>query len=95
MLVKVRALIDSAEDGDDGVALRATYIIDPRGILRSAQINDLPVGRSVDEVLRIIQAFQYNEKHGDVCPAGWKPGAASMKANPAESKAYFSKAHGE
>jgi len=50
------------------------------------QTNDLPVGRSVDEVLRIIQAFQFVEKHGEVCPAGWKPGSATMKADPAGSK---------
>jgi alkyl hydroperoxide reductase subunit AhpC len=50
------------------------------------QTNDLPVGRSVDEVLRIIQAFQFVEKHGEVCPAGWKPGSATMKADPSGSK---------
>jgi len=57
-------LIDDAADGDDGVALRGTFIIDPKGTVRSLQINDLPVGRSVDEVLRLVQAFQSNERDG-------------------------------
>lgn len=82
-------LIEDAADGDCGVALRATYILDPAGVVRSVQVNDLPVGRSVDEALRVIQAFQYVEKHGEVCPAGWTPGAKSMAADPAQSKAYF------
>jgi alkyl hydroperoxide reductase subunit AhpC len=69
--------------------LRATFIVDPSGNVRSVQMNDLPVGRSVDEVLRIVQAFQYVEKHGEVCPAGWKPGAATMKADPKGSQEYF------
>ena len=82
-------LIEGDGDGDAGVALRATYIIDPAGIVRSVQVNDLPVGRSVDEVLRIIEAFQHVEKHGEVCPAGWKPGAATMAADPKKSQEYF------
>ena len=82
-------LIEDHADGDCGVALRATYIIDPKGNVRSIQINDLPVGRSVDEVLRIVEAFQYNEKHGEVCPAGWKPGAKTMVADPKKSQEYF------
>ena len=80
------------EHGDDaGVALRGTFIIDPKQNVRVAQINDLPVGRSVDEVLRLIDALQFHEKHGDVCPAGWKKGDLSMKADPNGSKAYFEK----
>lgn len=55
-------VIDGADDGDAGVTFRATYIIDPTGTIRSVQINDLPVGRSVDEALRLVQAFQYVEK---------------------------------
>lgn len=53
---------------------RGLFIIDPKGILRQITMNDLPVGRSVDETLRLVQAFQYTDKHGEVCPAGWKPG---------------------
>ena len=83
-------LIDDANDADNGVALRATYIIDPFGVVRSVQINDLPVGRSVDEVLRILQAFQHVEKHGEVCPANWVPGKPTMIADPKASQSYFS-----
>lgn len=68
------------EDGDDaGVAFRATYIIDKEGILRHISINDLPVGRNVEETLRLVEAFQYTDIHGEVCPASWKPGKATMK----------------
>merc|ERR1712060_884581 len=67
------------DEGDDaGIALRATYIIDPTGTLRHASLSDLPVGRNVDEVLRLVQAFQYSDEHGEVCPSGWKPGKATM-----------------
>ena len=76
---------------DEGVALRGLFIIDPAGTVRQITINDLPVGRSVDETLRLVQAFQHNEKHGEVCPSDWKPGAATMKADPEGSKAYFNK----
>jgi alkyl hydroperoxide reductase subunit AhpC len=57
--------------------------------LRQITINDLPVGRSVDETLRLVQAFQFTDKNGEVCPANWKPGKQTMKANVAESKVYF------
>lgn len=67
------------EDGEDaGVAFRATYIIDKEGTLRQYSINDLPVGRNVDEILRMVKAFQYTDEHGEVCPSGWEPGAATM-----------------
>jgi peroxiredoxin (alkyl hydroperoxide reductase subunit C) len=58
-----------------GHTLRGLFIIDDKGILRQITMNDLPVGRSVDETLRLVQAFQYTDVHGEVCPAGWKPGA--------------------
>nr|BAO53976.1 peroxiredoxin [Euglena gracilis] len=73
-----------------GVALRGLFIIDGEGKLRSMLINDLPVGRSVDETLRLVSAFQFTDKHGEVCPANWKPGAATMKADPKGSQEYFS-----
>ena len=60
-------------------------------MLRQITINDLPVGRSVDETLRLVQAFQFTDEHGEVCPAGWKPGKDTMKPDPQGSKAYFSK----
>jgi len=76
-----------------GVALRGTFIIDPKGVVRAAHIHDLPVGRNIDEAVRIIKAFQFVEKHGEVCPAGWSEGKPTMKADPKGSKAYFSSAN--
>ncbi len=79
---------------DSGIALRGLFLIDPKGVIRSAIVNDLPVGRSVDEVLRVLSAFQFFEKHGEVCPANWKPGEKSMKPDPEGSKKYFSSLEG-
>ncbi|XP_025109049.1 peroxiredoxin-like isoform X2 [Pomacea canaliculata] len=76
---------------EDGIAYRGLYVIDGNGTLRQITINDLPVGRSVDETLRLVQAFQYTDKHGEVCPAGWKPGSDTIKPGVKESKTYFSK----
>jgi len=53
--------------------MRATYIIDSDGVLRHMSINDLPVGRNIDEILRLVKAFQYSDKSGEVCPAQWQP----------------------
>lgn len=78
---------------DGGVALRGSFIIDPNGVMRQATVNDLPVGRNVDEALRLIKAFQYTDEHGEVCPAGWEDGADTIKPDVAGSKEYFSK-HG-
>ena len=74
-----------------GCTFRATYIIDPKGIVRHISINDTPVGRSVDEVMRLLQAFQFTDEHGDVCPSNWKPGRKAMKPKPGdpELKKYF------
>lgn len=80
--------------GDAGAPLRGLFIIDPKGILRQITCNDLPVGRNVDEVLRLVKAFQYVEQHGEVCPANWTPGAATMHADPVKSQEYFAKANG-
>jgi peroxiredoxin (alkyl hydroperoxide reductase subunit C) len=74
---------------NDSVALRGLFLIDPKGLVRHATINDLPLGRSVDEALRVLQACQFTDVHGEVCPAGWKPGQGGMKADPEGSKAYF------
>ncbi|XP_013786087.1 peroxiredoxin 1-like [Limulus polyphemus] len=76
---------------DEGIAFRGLFIIDEHQKLRQITVNDLPVGRSVDETLRLVQAFQFTDKHGEVCPAGWKPGDDTMKPNPVGSKEYFSK----
>lgn len=64
---------------DEGIAFRGLFIIDGTGTLRQMTINDLPVGRDVDETLRLVQAFQFTDKHGEVCPAGWRPGKKTMK----------------
>ena len=86
-------LIDDATDGEAGVALRGLFIIDGQGILRQITINDLPVGRSVDEVLRLVKAFQYTDTHGEVCPMGWTEGAPTIVPSPEESKTYFAQAN--
>lgn len=80
-------------DEASGVPFRGLFIIDPKGILRQITINDLPVGRSVDETLRLVQAFQYTDEHGEVCPANWTPGKKTMKPDPSGSKAYFESAN--
>ncbi|KAI9286689.1 thioredoxin-like protein [Umbelopsis sp. AD052] len=77
---------------DAGVALRGLFIIDPKGIVRQITINDLPVGRSVDETLRLVEAFQFTDKHGEVCPAGWQKGGKTIKPDVTKSKEYFSSA---
>jgi thiol-disulfide isomerase/thioredoxin len=79
----------------DGVPLRALFIIDPTGNLRQVTVNDLPVGRNVDEIIRLIKAFQFVEAHGEVCPANWQPGELTMKADPNASKEYFHAANVE
>ena len=66
---------------DEGIAFRGLFIIDGNQILRQITVNDLPVGRDVDETLRLVQAFQFTDKHGEVCPAGWRPGKKTMKPN--------------
>jgi alkyl hydroperoxide reductase subunit AhpC len=74
---------------DKGIALRGLFIIDEHGILRQITVNDLPVGRSVEETIRLVQAFQHVDKHGDVCPANWQPGKATMKPNKKDCKEYL------
>lgn len=65
-----------------GVAFRGAFIIDKNGVVRSQIVNDLPIGRNIDELIRIIDAVQFFEEHGEVCPAGWTKGKAGMKASP-------------
>lgn len=77
---------------DEGLAFRGLFIIDGKGILRQITINDLPVGRDVDETMRLVQAFQYTDAHGEVCPANWRPGKATIKPGLKESKEFFEKA---
>ena len=73
-----------------GVALRGAFIIDKNGLVRSQIVNDLPIGRNVDELLRVIDAVQFFEENGEVCPAGWHKGKAGMKASPKGVADYLS-----
>lgn len=82
------------EHADAGVALRGTFMIDKQGIVRSAIINDLPIGRNVDEILRIFDAITFHEEHGQVCPANWNKGDSGMVAS-TEGVAQYLGEHGE
>ncbi len=73
------------------VALRGLFLIDKTGVVRHQVVNDLPLGRSVDEALRMVKALQYFEKNGEVCPADWKDGDLTIKANPKDSQEFFNK----
>jgi alkyl hydroperoxide reductase subunit AhpC len=82
-------LVEDPSDDMAGLALRGTFIVDGKGVVRNVTVNDAPVGRSVEETLRLVSAFQYTDTHGEVCPAGWKPGARTMIPDPVKSKEYF------
>ncbi|RKX26252.1 MAG: peroxiredoxin [Candidatus Zixiibacteriota bacterium] len=79
---------------DDTVALRGLFLIDKEGVIRHAVINDLPLGRSVDEALRMVDALQFTEEHGEVCPANWKKGDDAMEPT-AEGVAEYLAKHSE
>ncbi|MFG8175034.1 peroxiredoxin [Pseudomonas aeruginosa] len=66
---------------EDGVALRASFLIDRAGVVQHQVVNNLPLGREVDEMVRLVEALQFTEEHGEVCPAGWRKGQKSMKAS--------------
>ena len=70
---------------------RGLFIIDAKGIVRQITMNDLPVGRSVDETLRLVQAFQYTDEKGEVCPSNWRKGGATIIPNPKDKIKYFEK----
>ncbi|MDC9724513.1 MAG: peroxiredoxin [Gammaproteobacteria bacterium] len=76
------------------VALRGSFLIDKEGVVRHQVVNDLPLGREVDEMLRLVDALQFHEEHGEVCPAGWNKGDEGMKADAAGVADYLAK-HGE
>jgi peroxiredoxin 2/4 len=77
-----------------GIALRGSFLIDKEGILKQYTVNDLPLGRSIDEALRVIDALQYTEKNGEVCPADWKQGEDAMAATQDGVSSYLAKKHG-
>lgn len=72
-----------------GVAFRGAFIIDKEGIVRSQIINDLPLGRNIDEIIRIFDALQFTEQHGEVCPANWQKGDKGMTASPEGVASYL------
>jgi len=71
-----------------GIALRGLFLIDKEGVLRHITVNDLPLGRNVDEVLRVLDALQFTEEHGEVCPANWNKGDEAMKPDKAGLEKY-------
>ena len=70
------------EHPEEGVALRGSLLIDKNGVVRHQVVNDLPLGRNIDEMLRMVDALQFHEEHGEVCPAQWEKGKEGMKDNP-------------
>ncbi|MEI7796979.1 MAG: peroxiredoxin C [Methylococcaceae bacterium] len=72
-----------------GIAYRGAFLIDTTGKVRHQVVNDLPLGRDMDELLRMVDALQFHEEHGEVCPAGWKKGDAGMNASPAGVAEYL------
>ena len=91
---KYRCLVKKGDD--KGVALRATFIIDDKGVLRHMSYNDLPVGRNVDETVRLVKAFKYSDEFGEVCPSKWKKkGDKAMKPSHKEKQTqeYWNESH--
>jgi len=74
---------------EDGIALRATFLIDKKGVVRHQTVNDLPLGRNIDEYLRLVDALTFNEKNGEVCPANWTEGQKAMRPDQQGLKDYF------
>lgn len=82
------------EHPEAGVALRASFLIDKDGVVRHQVVNDLPLGRNIDEMLRMVDALQFHEEHGDVCPAQWEKGKEGMTGSP-EGVAQYLKQHAD
>ena len=78
-------------ESEGGVAFRGSFLIDTAGVVRHQVVNDLPLGRDIDEMLRMVDALQFTEEHGEVCPAGWNKGKAGMKADTAGVADYLAK----
>ena len=75
---------------DGGIAFRGLFLIDKDGIVQHSLVNNLPLGRNVNEAIRMIDALQHHEQNGEVCPANWEKGEVAMKPGPKESQEYFS-----
>jgi alkyl hydroperoxide reductase subunit AhpC len=84
---------DYGVESEGGAAYRGLFLIDTKGIVRHTVVNDMPLGRSVEETLRMVDALQFFETNGEVCPANWTPGKATIKANQQESREYFASAN--
>ena len=82
-------------EADAGVAYRGSFLIDKSGVVRHQVVNDLPLGRNIDEMIRMVDALQFTEQHGEVCPAGWNKGKAGMKADTKGVADYLAKHSGE
>ncbi|AFU98302.1 peroxiredoxin [Simiduia agarivorans] len=76
-------------ESEGGVAFRGSFLIDEDGLVRHQVVNDLPLGRNVDEMIRMVDALAFHQQHGEVCPAGWKDGDAGMTASPEGVAAYL------
>jgi peroxiredoxin (alkyl hydroperoxide reductase subunit C) len=76
-------------ESEGGVAFRGAFLIDDKGVVRSQIINDLPLGRNMEELIRLVDALQFHEEHGEVCPANWKKGDKGMNASPEGVAAYL------
>jgi peroxiredoxin 2/4 len=72
-----------------GIALRGAFMIDREGLVRAQIVNDLPIGRNIDEIIRTFEALQFHEQHGEVCPAGWQTGQRGMTASPSGVANYL------
>lgn len=83
------------EHPEAGVAFRASFLIDEEGVVRHQIVNDLPLGRNIDEMLRLVDALNFHQEHGEVCPAGWKEGEEGMKADSKGVADYLSKHSGK
>jgi peroxiredoxin (alkyl hydroperoxide reductase subunit C) len=79
----------------DGVAFRGAFLIDQEGNVRAQIVNDLPLGRNIDELIRLVDALQFHEEHGEVCPAGWNKGDKGMSASPEGVAAYLAEESGK
>lgn len=79
---------------EDGIALRGLFIVDRDGIIRHELVNDLPIGRNIDEILRTIDAIQFHQEQGDVCPANWAKGKEAMKPTAEGVAEYISRNYG-
>ena len=77
------------EHPEASIAFRAAFIVDKAGVVRCQVVNDLPIGRNIDELIRLVDAIQYHEAHGEVCPAGWKKGDKAMKPTAAGVATYL------